>query len=168
MTVFCGNGDCEISENENNCAFDCQIASSNENCAKQGEEARSRGCCLGLAKTVNRWSYDKITNGCTSLSDEQIICIKCGDGACKDGETPCNCPDDCGNSNNCANQGESLGLFGKSGRACCKGLKMVADMWDYQNGQCTVIKMAGYFCSNCGNGICENPENICNCAKDCD
>jgi hypothetical protein len=39
-----------------------------------------------------------------------------------------------------------------------------------KNNQCNInfgICDGGNFCSNCGNGICDKNENVCNCPKDC-
>ena len=57
---------------------------------------------------------------------------------------------------------------------CCQGLTEWASGMDTReivNGLCKETgKLAGSpvgTCLNCGNGICESPENICNCQKDC-
>lgn len=67
----------------------------------------------------------------------------------------------------------SLGPEGDFG-TCCEGLVSIGQGYYYdpsypgadENG-CALLIGAGLLCSDCGNGICENWENKCNCPGDC-
>jgi hypothetical protein len=57
---------------------------------------------------------------------------------------------------------------------CCEGLGSIsADMKyepsneDADENGCLWGEGAGMICSDCGNGVCENWENPCNCLADC-
>lgn len=74
---------------------------------------------------------------------------------------------------NCAKQGEIFDLSNSSNPSkCCEGLKNVhisdtlsiADKC-YWTG--TESKSSEGICSNCGNNICEDIENVCSCPEDC-
>lgn len=73
----------------------------------------------------------------------------------------------------CVGEGESGSHFKK--HKCCKNLKAVAALSfvvdekakDYGE-RCLTSGAGGHFlCTKCGNGICENIENACNCPEDC-
>jgi len=57
---------------------------------------------------------------------------------------------------------------------CCEGLTSITDCKRYEpndeladeNG-CIIVVGCGSTCSDCGNGICEDWENRCNCEEDC-
>ena len=48
---------------------------------------------------------------------------------------------------------------------CCEGLDGVG-VFDIVWGRCEPL-FGGYYCVDCGNGICEEPEDKCNCPEDC-
>ena len=48
---------------------------------------------------------------------------------------------------------------------CCPGLKEVGLCFD-ENGKC-ICADCGFICLPCGNGICDDKENKCNCPEDC-
>ena len=58
---------------------------------------------------------------------------------------------------------------------CCPGLKPVdtATFWSQSNldefgGICSINLSGGiYYCLKCGDGICGDNENYCNCREDC-
>lgn len=52
---------------------------------------------------------------------------------------------------------------------CCEGLKKAQDGMGYsiQEKGCWGHSPSYYFCINCGNGICEEGEDWCNCPEDC-
>jgi len=59
--------------------------------------------------------------------------------------------------------GETLG-------ECCGGLVEIGDVFYDEEKTCEEIFMIvgyGSICSDCGNGICEDWENRCNCEEDC-
>ncbi len=75
----------------------------------------------------------------------------------------------------CSTPGESFSsVRPKYSKNCCKGLK------EWQSGMDTRISIGDKcyetmnesgnpvgICLNCGNGICEKNENVCNCPEDC-
>jgi hypothetical protein len=75
----------------------------------------------------------------------------------------------------CAKEGEKFsGVYADYPNNCCSGLT------EWNSGMDTRISVAGHCygtgklagspigtCINCGNGVCEEIENICNCPKDC-
>lgn len=58
--------------------------------------------------------------------------------------------------------------FGKyiGPKKCCKGL-MKIPVKEYKDGECYDLFDVGTVCSDCGNSICEEWENQCNCPEDC-
>ncbi|MEM4215365.1 MAG: hypothetical protein QW484_03330 [Candidatus Pacearchaeota archaeon] len=88
-----------------------------------------------------------------------IDCAVCGNGICESPkETYENCPEDC-----CA----QAGYRGKAPVKCCEGLRNI-DPCDVPNPpQYCTITMKQEACINCGNGICEEYENVKNCPEDC-
>lgn len=58
--------------------------------------------------------------------------------------------------------------FGKyiGPKKCCEGLIKIP-VKVYENKSCHDLFDAGTVCSSCGNNICEEWENPCNCNKDC-
>ena len=82
-----------------------------------------------------------------------------------------------GNSEaDCAKEGETYSkvFTDKYPENCCAGLtewNSGMDTRKVENGECIETGMAAGSpigtCLNCGNGICEEIENICNCPKDC-
>ena len=76
-------------------------------------------------------------------------------------------------ASNCAEQGEQIDFVDESfPKECCEGLEdvlspdsvSVADECYYSGTQSGVHW--GY-CSDCGNGICEERESVCGCPEDC-
>ncbi len=50
---------------------------------------------------------------------------------------------------------------------CCEGLTSIGcDAPDQFTGECLPCD-GGFFCTTCGNGVCDEPENVCNCPADC-
>lgn len=168
----CGDGDCDPSyENPTNCPQDCGNTSA---CAKEGETA-GHGvndeplCCPWLTKIVDEPRPDG-RGGCGLTPAGFMICVKCGDGTCGKGENYCNCPGDCANSErDCVKEGERIRGNGENnGMKCCAGLTEVFDQWELDSaGKCLALDNYGYYCLNCGNGLCGAGENKCNCPQDC-
>jgi len=71
---------------------------------------------------------------------------------------------------NCTPAGQSADeySFGKyiGPKKCCEGLKKIP-VKDYRDGACYELFDVGTVCSKCGNNICEEWENPCNCLEDC-
>ncbi len=63
----------------------------------------------------------------------------------------------------CAEQGNDL----LPGHECCEGLVSIPTPESLRNNSCVVIAGAWGICSDCGNKICEQHENKCNCPEDC-
>gem|GEM_PF-5201267 len=68
---------------------------------------------------------------------------------------------------------EYYGSYWEGDLPCCGGLKEIAGSDEGYEGFC-YIRQACYYCSRCGDGICESSfskglyENKCNCPEDCD
>jgi len=56
---------------------------------------------------------------------------------------------------------------------CCPGLENISLERDYIHGRPACVTPVGDatdysgYCTDCGNGLCEEPENKCNCPEDC-
>lgn len=158
----------EISAEE---LYSCEI---DEDCIAVRE-----GCCgcnsggrstLINKKYLSNWSsYYALAcsgTGCLAVMSDHWTCFaepKCTDTKCEFKKS-------------CAEEGEKFYPFmtGEYPIICCEGLyEWIAGM-DTQisiEGECYRTGMtagAPYgICVNCGNGICENIEDICNCPEDC-
>lgn len=136
----CGNGGCEEWENRCNCKEDCEC-----------------GPCPMLSPPHPDWCKDgkvetiKDDCGCSSFR-----CVKDG---------------------NCAKEGEHYSKVFKDDYPdrCCDGLtewESGMDTRKVETGRCVETGLlAGSpvgTCINCGNGECEENENVCNCPKDCE
>ena len=132
-------------------------------------------CCVGLSP---RWNYEMQEDGsCKSISGSsgrQLICVKCGNGVCGEGENGCNCPKDCKDFK-CKEHGEIPIFFPGNDMSiqCCKGLKHRLQK-EYFDENCTNLFEkyggGGYagICLACGDGICDEKfESKCNCPEDC-
>jgi hypothetical protein len=49
--------------------------------------------------------------------------------------------------------------------SCCEGLEKLRVNIVGPDGGCT--ELSYFICTDCGNGICEYEENVCNCSEDC-
>ncbi len=103
---------------------------------------------VGLAVTwesVNTYYIDSITISWSPFP--------CPNGTCDFGETPCNCPQDCGNP-------ESVEI------TCDDAIDNDCDgVTDCDDGSCTI-----QFACLCGDGYCARTggiEDQCNCPEDC-
>jgi hypothetical protein len=73
-----------------------------------------------------------------------------------------------------ASSNPSLGPNKDPNNKCCDGLVEISGDLRYdpnsefadENG-CSMMVGGGMICSNCGDDICDNWENPCNCPKDC-
>ncbi len=153
---ICGNLICETEETYVTCPNDC--------CALQGQEitiiggisssATSQKCCSGLTAVD---IYTNLTSCILTSETNKKVCINCGNRLCEAGENNCNCPTDC--PVNCTSAGQTTKI-----ENCCPGLTALRIYKDVEN--CLGISDE-FICSNCGNAICENYENKCNCPTDC-
>jgi len=145
VCTYCGDGECGLGENSCSCPEDCKPQQPNV-CEQEG------GLCT------------------IPLPDED------GDG-CPDGMSPVYLPG-CDNGEICCipDAGECIEEGGGGAvvpweKECCPGLvsipcdKPAADD-DTPFGQCMPCDGA-FFCTYCGDGVCKDPENMCNCPEDC-
>ena len=93
----------------------------------------------------------------------------CSEGACVEAD------DNPRNKASCANEGEKFSqVYEEYPDNCCAGLTKWhsgMDTREIVDGECIATGMVSGnpigTCINCGNGICEDIENICNCPADC-
>ena len=116
-------------------------------------------CCAGLVRVP---ASD--ANGVGECVEEAggYLCTHCGDDNCGPGENNCNCPNDC-EPVACVAAGESLA---DPNQRCCAGLFAIDCQVQDDNGICMLCD-GGSICTNCGDGVCGEGENTCNCAVDC-
>ena len=131
-----------------------------------------RLCCEGLKSTNTRCGEDDTAIFETGTPG---ICIACGDGVCDlNYEDVCNCPEDC--EFDCAKEGEKYSqVYSGYQNQCCEGLtewNSGMDTRKIENGKCVETDLVSGnpvgTCINCGNGVCEAIEDICNCPEDCE
>ena len=80
-----------------------------------------------------------------------------------------------GNFSNCAKEGEEFSVvYGEYSDNCCEGLTEWDSGFDTRisvEDKCYEMGLLGGSpvgtCINCGNGICEDIEDVCNCPEDC-
>lgn len=76
-------------------------------CLKEGEGASTygqrpgdpnggseRACCPGLTR-LESYEPSALPKQCLVSKGGHYVCTHCGDGQCREGENPCNCPKDC-------------------------------------------------------------------------
>jgi hypothetical protein len=177
ICLDCGNGICEEFENECTCPDDCDP----NGCIGQGETYypnEGDKCCAYLE---HAWNYVVDENGkCSWILKEgswkqQLICVNCGNGICEEGENPCICPSDCGDTV-CAGHGEipwptAEGYLTYS--RCCEGsiVRYQKECFDEDCVNLYEVHGGGGYagiCLSCGDGVCdETVESKCNCPEDC-
>jgi hypothetical protein len=116
--------------------------------------------------TKDQINYDHVKElFCNSNDQCQAKVYKCPQG-CEDGA--------CLRESTCLKSGEgrnpSLGPNDPNyGKGCCEGLDELLPTKKY-NGDCTENDLVGFtfVCSDCGNGVCEEWEDKCNCPEDCE
>ena len=163
ICLDCGNGICEDWENRCSCPDDCDP----NGCIAQGETlypGDGNLCCAGL-KAESNYLWDE-SGECTEAG--QLICVRCGNWSCQEGENPCICPSDCDPSifhgGDCVDFGDTA--YASEGLKCCDGSELLPDYTI--NDYCGRVSFDSGICLKCGDGICEDPENRCNCPDDCD
>lgn len=55
----------------------------------------SSECCPGLEAITYSGYFDDDCERTMLVGAPSIVCADCGDGSCSEGETKCNCPEDC-------------------------------------------------------------------------
>ncbi len=153
--INCGNGICEDIEGVCNCPEDCvgknksQYATTEEFCSNDywREQCNIEG--------IRDFPACKL---CFQL-------VVCDDGVCEEEETAESCPEDCGQE--CTAEGESHPVY--PGYECCNGLTAIGCEKQADDGSCPLGTCVGaVYCTKCGDGICKEPENRCNCPGDCE
>lgn len=66
----------------------------------------------------------------------------------------------------CKSEGTVFAETLESPAVCCRDLKKNFPRTEFVNGECLEISEEA-ICINCGDGICGDGENICNCPEDC-
>ncbi len=121
-------------------------------------------CCEGL--TAIDCGVPDGAGGCEPCVGASY-CTKCGDGICKSPENECNCPLDC-SADACKPAGYDFWITPESKDfECCGDAERISVSEPADDGMCMVTQ-DWTLCSECGNGICDEWENNCNCYEDCD
>ena len=71
---------------------------------------------------------------------------------------------------NCVKEGKSPGIGGHGGSGgpqCCPGLTEISEKAANGKGACAWSPAGFAICAKCGDGICGEGEDYCNCPKDC-
>jgi predicted outer membrane repeat protein len=115
-------------------------------CTEQGYEYENGVCIFPDGSECGAWQY-------------YCNCEPNGIG-CWQGDFNCGFP--C-RELSCREAGQFVSI-GK----CCSGLAEIPRIEAYDD-QCNLVGWLGwvFLCSDCGNGICESWESICNCPQDC-
>ncbi len=169
-TALCGDGVCEGIESSYNCPEDCEpecVDSDNgKNYAVKGHtyysdiskgdfydycHSNTEGCIGDYCGLLGDFVLEYFCEN-ESITSNYYHCTNgCSDGACveepecrtqADGCTPTTVP-------------------------CCDGLKAVHKAVMGSDGSCAVAT-CGSICLPCGNGVCDDRENWCNCPEDCE
>jgi len=120
-------------------------------------------CCPPL-KAVSASGYVE-GMGCVALPGGTFWCLACGDGLCEAPEDECLCPEDCEFELPCIPEGGS-GIVVPDATPCCDGLTSIGCDAPGDDGLCEACG-GGFYCTYCGDGECNEPENYCNCPADC-
>lgn len=161
VCVHCGDGECGTGENICNCEADCR---DEPECIPEG--LRGSGwvfvpCCDDLGSIS---CSEPVEDGmCLTMSD-CYVCADCGDGVCGPGENVCNCDRDCTGEPECIEEGETGS--GWVPTPCCEGLDSIDCSEPAGDGMCMTMSDC-FQCTICGDDRCRDPENRCNCPRDC-
>ena len=189
----CGNGKCEDEwENPCNCEKDCPKGecSSDADC-NDGDDCTADSCQNGTCTHLEVPGCGQLEceNACdcyeqfgSEFSEPcEMLCPTCDNyWACEKNT----CIETCGSVppeiakcfDDCVPEGE--GYMGEE-ELCCPGLVAVADCeevslpcvdpdgLDCEDYSCDCPKCLCFVCTICGNGVCGDGENKCNCPEDC-
>ncbi len=161
-TGGCGDGTCATNENPCGCPQDCGAP-----------PAIETACANGL---------DDDCDGFTDCDDPDCSsspnCVSpCGNGVCEIGESPCNCPQDCGfpatTETSCTNgiDDDCDGSIDGADPDCSGGVICGDGVCEGGSENCETCPQD---CRNarrgrdcCGDGVCSGSENSRNCPIDC-
>jgi hypothetical protein len=147
-------------------------------CAQDGEKIYGNSnfgpttCCSNISAIKPTVKMDsegvciRIQDGAKGICDESWDLI-CGDGECNIlVENACDCPLDC-SAELCKPAGYQYKIDPESRNFfCCEDSQPTSVSEILPDGICVFMQGKG-LCSECGNGVCEDWENICNCIEDC-
>jgi len=120
-------------------------------------------CCEGLTEIGDiHYDEDKTCEEIFMIVGYGSICSDCGNDICEEWENRCNCAEDC--EITCRDEEYECTIFDIP---CCGDLKEVALAFPDEDGQC-IAASCGSICLPCGNGVCDEDENECNCPEDCE
>lgn len=100
----CGDGKCEGMETPCSCPWDCitdtagcymEGYSYNPGTSPMAMGKDPGGCCPGLTAVNEGYPLDNGSGRCYLEPYGELMCLRCGDGACTGDENICNCPADC-------------------------------------------------------------------------
>ena len=182
----CGDQVCDEWENPCNCPADCRLQDPNV-CEEQGARCVGPDDAGGAARCP-QGTGEVDLGGC---DDMEVCCMPLQDNRCEQqggscmypnaaGELP-RCPDGsaevdlpgcdrggicCMGGADCVPDGGRVAVIPDAPR-CCPGLERIPiAAYDEAQGMCMVADGAA-LCSSCGNGVCAEWENVCNCPRDC-
>jgi len=182
----CGDGICEEEEDawcppcvnaDPPCMAPCRASSCPQDCEKCAENGETvyykpdfgptRCCSKNAGIEPSAFAEGEM---CIAPNDgSRGTCVDnwwrtCGDGECSEGEDFCNCPRDCKRPWECVKEGRSVPAI-PGAPECCEGLEKISRATLVYN-QCR-FALGAFVCSACGNDVCEQWENECNCEDDC-
>ncbi len=137
---ICGDGFCDLEEDNVTCPEDCTGSDYN---LLVGNDTDEHGC-----KSSAGYSWCEAKAKCIRVWEED-----CG----SDLDLPA--------SNGCITEGGSIRDY--QGTSCCEGLGRISTSRPKITGECEFITGGVGVCSDCGNEVCEQWENKCNCPADC-
>lgn len=143
----------------------------NSDCAETREDCCS--CNSGGTQTainllyLDEWEKN-LNENCGNRACITLYACQEGKAVCEDNKCEFAEHD---NEKSCISAGESADKYSHGiyigSNSCCEGLLKIP-VKDYKDGECYNLFDVGTVCSECGNSICEEWENKCNCPEDCD
>ena len=146
-----------------------------QECAENGEVVFMSSIfgpvrCCNPKSEVQPWGCVAPDNGSSGICVDEWTC---GNVICNS-EDACNCPQDCTSAQECAEAGAKIPVI-PDDPICCDGLKKISVSTpssphksdELISEDMCMTAVGAVICSDCGNGICEEWENECNCSEDC-
>jgi hypothetical protein len=161
-TGVCGDGLCDVTEDGCGCPDDC--VDDPDSCSACECGGFGGNCyCDELCFMFGDCCADVCDDG--ACHDSLAGCVTCGDAVCEGVEESCGCPADCVDDAHSCSECEC----GGSGGDCMCDESCVAD------GDCCANACTNEACGQldacvtgvCGDGLCDNTENSCDCPADC-